>query len=180
MEMTLPEIPGVEVVRARASLLPQATSILCAMCALQSAFRNVEDLVLGQTFLDAADSRNCTSDGLEYRGDRFVPMPDWALGRPELDALAKRWEEMGLTAPDRADITEFYGREVNSGELACFASHRAAWAEAAALAEGEFLMVLEDDVTPLPALSRWCPVPRRGRARASAAPLSAAAVRAGT
>jgi len=55
-----------------------------------------------------------------------------SLSRPHLCALQeladleRRWrDELGYTPPDAQDLVEFYGRPINSGELACFASHHA-------------------------------------------------------
>ena len=84
----------------------------------------------------------------------------------------KRWtEELGYTAPDAGDLAEFYGRDLTAGEVACFATHHAAWVsaaprlgvtapgaasahmtrwQAASVGEEWVAVVLEDDVTVLP------------------------------
>jgi glycosyl transferase family 25 len=122
--------------------------------------------------LQAVDGRSSQGGGdggmtLKHHGFEFAAARGWALTATELVALEHRWKsELGYTPPDTRDLEEFYGRPVNSGELACFASHHAAWVIAAKRLgvsgrmrsdEGEewAVVVLEDDVTVLP-----CPEPR--------------------
>jgi glycosyl transferase, family 25 len=123
--------------------------------------------------LQAVDGRSAQGGGdggsvtLKHHGFEFAAARGWALTATELVALEHRWKsELGYTPPDTRDLEEFYGRPVNSGELACFASHHEAWVIAAKRLgvsgrmrsdEGEewAVVVLEDDVTVLP-----CPEPR--------------------
>ena len=107
-----------------------------------------------------------------HHGFVFTPCADWALSASELGDLERRWtEELGYTAPDAGDLAEFYGRDLTAGEVACFATHHAAWVsaaprlgvtalgaasahmtrwQAASVGEEWAAVVLEDDVTVLP------------------------------
>ena len=107
-----------------------------------------------------------------HHGFVFTPCANWALSASELGDLEKRWtEELGYTAPDAGDLAEFYGRDLTAGEVACFATHHAAWVsaaprlgvtapgaasahmtrwQAASVGEEWVAVVLEDDVTVLP------------------------------
>ncbi len=121
-------------------------------------------------FVLAADGHaaRCSAT-LHHHGFEFTPSSGWALSATELVDLQCRWtDELRYSPPDEADLAEFYGRPVNSGELACFASHHAAWVTAAtrlgvkgwdletkgasvAGDEEEWVaVVLEDDVTVVP------------------------------
>ncbi len=121
-------------------------------------------------FVLAADGHaaRCSAT-LHHHGFEFTPSSGWALSATELVDLECRWtDELRYSPPDKADLAEFYGRPVNSGELACFASHHAAWVTAAtrlgvkgwdletkgasvAGDEEEWVaVVLEDDVTVVP------------------------------
>ena len=108
------------------------------------------------------DSESTTR--IEHHGFEFSAEKNWPLSMQELNNLHKRWVELGYTPPDEGDLYSFYSRNVNSGELACFASHHAAWS--AALREwkvrdtaekgfniDDVLVVLEDDVTAVPFLT---------------------------
>eukprot|EP00802_Teleaulax_amphioxeia_P026586 Tamp_27700.p1 GENE.Tamp_27700~~Tamp_27700.p1 ORF type:complete len:216 (+),score=42.54 Tamp_27700:2-649(+) len=122
--------------------------------------------------VQAADGRlTCSAQALQHHGFEFSAAPAWALTATELADLELRWtNELRYTPPDSQDLKEFYGRPINSGELACFASHHAAWVMASdrlsvmkglgsspdssnppgQLEEEWAAVVLEDDVTVLP------------------------------
>ena len=125
-------------------------------------------------YVCAADGKDISDDGrLEHHGFSFTPASQWKLSADEIERLERHWSDLGYTPPDTDDLCEFYGRPINSGELACFASHHAAWVMAAgrlgveteegkekkargqglcehADMERSIAVVLEDDVTVLP------------------------------
>ena len=105
---------------------------------------------------------------INHHGITFLPERKWELTQDEIGSLRNHWITLGYTAPDENDLRIFYNRSVNTGELACFASHHAAWTAAVsewkqrdALAmemgidnfEEDLLIVLEDDVTAVQCLT---------------------------
>ena len=132
----------------------------------------VDSDIVDLEFVESADSYSAVCDSesaiyIEHHGMKFQPMQDWGLTRDELKNLQMRWAGLGYTPADEAELELFFGRPLNTGELACFASHHAAWYTAlmqwkerdkkCAGSEYEIdedlLVVLEDDVTAVPFLA---------------------------
>jgi GR25 family glycosyltransferase involved in LPS biosynthesis len=133
----------------------------------------VDSELFSLEFIAAADSHSVIHDDsesamyIEHHGMRFKPQKDWALSQKELSLLNFHWTNLGYTPTDEKELEIFFGRPVNTGELACFASHHAAWSAAKTAwekqdagsssthcyREDDLLIVLEDDVTAVPFLS---------------------------
>jgi hypothetical protein len=101
---------------------------------------------------------------IDHNGLVFCAEKNWPLSAQELKNLQMRWVELGYTDPDEGDLLSYYSRPVNTGELACFASHHAAWSAAerewkahdeveSGSEHEDVLIVFEDDVTAVPFLT---------------------------
>ncbi|KAL1519130.1 hypothetical protein AB1Y20_003393 [Prymnesium parvum] len=110
-----------------------------------SAVAPLRELSLDVRFLDAFDARDRSEVAAPPSG--MEPWAGWALDSQGLEALRARWSELGLLPVQAEELALYHGRAVSPAELACVASHRAAW-ETARDEQLDWVLVLEDDVIP--------------------------------
>ena len=69
-------------------------------------------------FIEAADARACTPEGLRYCGVQFTPAAGWALSPPALEALAARWVSPNNPPQDAVFLGSFLDQPLNR-DVAC-------------------------------------------------------------
>ncbi|CAJ1367308.1 unnamed protein product, partial [Effrenium voratum] len=79
--------------------------------------------------------------------EKGTPAPWWPLSESKLKATEDRWRRLFPQEPlGHKEIRRFYGREISTGEVGVFLSHRAAWQAAKG---APFALILEDDAVPV-------------------------------
>lgn len=88
----------------------------------------LRELGLEVQILDAYDGAMTekSSDGLAG----MIARQQWRLDEAGLEDLAARWEAAGMLPVQREELALYHGRPISEAEVACLASHRAAWVAA--------------------------------------------------